>query len=134
MLISTNKVQPKVSHRFDKYLEEEKDKKGEPTGNVISSIPRDVFTTSQERVKNRPARGLPHNFPGVHIVQPKTPGLVFMKSSDLEDMRRKTENEKRKALMVKKAATKPKLEIPPFSGIPFEATKKAVKRGRPKKK
>src|SRR3972149_3464102 len=71
MLISTNKVQPKVNHRFDKHLEEEKDEKGEPTGNIISSIPKDVLTTSQERVKNRPTRTLPHNFPGVHIVQQK---------------------------------------------------------------
>jgi len=122
MLISTNKVQPKVNHRFDKFLEEEKDKKGEPTGSIISSIPKDVFTTSQERVKNRPARVLPHNFPGVHIVRQERPGLVFMKSSDLEDMRRKAENEKRKALMVKKAASKS-----------FEETKKPARRGRPKK-
>jgi len=134
MLISTNKVQPKVNHRFDKHLEEEKDEKGEPTGNIISSIPKDVFTTSQERVKNRPTRTLPHNFPGVHIVQQKRPGLVFMKSSDLEDMRRKAENEKRKALMAKKAASKPRAEVPAFSSAPFEETKKPAKRGRPKKK
>ena len=134
MLISTNKIQPKVNQRFDKFLEEEKDKKGEPTGSIISSIPKDVFTTSQERVKNRPARALPHNFPGVHIVRQERPGLVFMKSSDLEDMRRKAENEKRKALMVKKAESKARADTPLFSSAPFKEANKPAKRGRPKKK
>lgn len=130
MLLSTNKIQPKVNHRFDKYLKEEKGKDGNPTGNIISSIPKNVFTTSQDRVKNRPARALPHSFPGVRIVQQKTPGMIFMQTSDLEDMRRRAENEKRKVLMAKKA--KIKADVPIFSSAPFEKAK--AKRGRPKKK
>ena len=87
-MLTTNKIQPKPNKKFDQFLIEEKDDKGEPTGNIISEIPRDVFTTSQDRVKNRPTRVLPHNFTDFQTVKQKRPAKTFLQSADLEEMRR----------------------------------------------
>jgi len=88
-MLTTNKIKPKHNIQFDKFLEVEKDDKGEPTGNIISNIPRDVFTTSQDRVKNKPARVLPRNFTDVRRVEQKKPERTFLQSADIEDMRRR---------------------------------------------
>ena len=95
-MLTTNKIKPKHNARFDKFLEVEKDKNGEPTGSIISNIPRDVFTTSQDRVKNRPAPRFPYNFTDVRKVEQKKPERTFLQSADLEEMQR---NAKRKAIM-----------------------------------
>ena len=88
-MLTTNKIKVKERPIDSKYLEEEKDEKGELTGNVISDIPRRVITTSQEKVKNRPARVLPHNFTDLRTVSQKNPERTFIQTADLEDMRSK---------------------------------------------
>ena len=107
-MITTNKIKPKENRRDDKYLEVEKDDKGELTGNIISHIPRNVLTTSQDKVNNRPARRLPHNFTDIRILDKKKPKKTFIQTSDLEDMQYKAKMEKVKAASAKlKAAKKP---------------------------
>jgi len=93
-MLTTNKIKVKERPIDSKYLEEERDEKGELTGSVISDIPRHVITTSQEKVKNRPARVLPHNFTDLRTVSQKKPRRTFIQSADLEDMRSKAKMKK----------------------------------------
>ena len=121
-MLTTNKIQPKPNKKFDKFLTEEKNDKGEPTGNIISEIPRDVFTTSQDRVKNRPAPRFPYNFTDIHKVDTKKPERTFLQSADLEEMMRK---KKRAMLKAKRAVIKAKKEA-------LEATAKSAKKAKGK--
>lgn len=110
-IISTNKVKPKDDMTFARFLREETDEKGEPTGNIISTIPRRVITTSQKKFVERPKFELPHNFPPARRVKRPAPERTFIQAADLRGI-----EEKRKQKMEPKIA----------------AAKKA--RGRPKRK
>jgi hypothetical protein len=93
-MISTNKVKPKENTSFSKFLEEEKGKDGQPTGNIISHIPRDVFTTSQDRVKKRSVKKASLGFTDILKLDQKKPERTFIQTVDLEDMRRKAHAQK----------------------------------------
>ena len=92
-MISTNKVKPKENHKWDRFLEETKDDKGEPTGNIISHIPQKVIASSQESFKERRLPIFPISFPGIHKVEQRKPERTFMQSQDLRDI----ETQKRQA-------------------------------------
>uniref|UniRef100_A0A6M3MFI8 Uncharacterized protein n=1 Tax=viral metagenome TaxID=1070528 RepID=A0A6M3MFI8_9ZZZZ len=112
-MISTNTVKPKEDKRFAKFLRTETDDKGEPTGSIISSIPKRVITTSQKEFVERAKPVLPHNFPPAREVKREKPEKTFIQTSDIRGME---ENKKRKELMAKVKAMQKK------------------KAGRPKKK
>jgi len=112
MPISTNAVQPKPDHAYDKFMQEVRDEQSGETA-IISRIPRHVITTSNMKRTKAP-RGIPRDFPTVRKVAQKTPAIKFIQTSQLADLRRK-------AVAAEKAA----------SATPV---KRATKKASPRKK